>query len=111
MSTSKTKSGPAVLKCSENLEHLFEWPPGKLWKERKDGNDKPFFDKISAIEKIGEGGFGEVFKGHRTYWREHTENSRINCDISKCLAIKVLKYKSAEASSKTSRNANSKQII
>ena len=105
MSTSNN-IGPEVIECSEKFQHKHEWPPGREWKLKHDGQ-KTYSVKICATDFIGKGGFGEVFKGHRTYLRD---GKRVDCR-PECFAIKVLKYKGkdAEESSRTSNNNHSKR--
>jgi serine/threonine protein kinase len=67
--------------------HELEWPTGNFITNK--GTVKPYFERICALEKIGKGGFGVVYFGHRCIWK-HKNEEEGNCCTKQPWAIKVL---------------------
>ena len=97
---SSTGSGPGG-RC---IEHRVEWPQESGdWFIGQAKNNDSFQFKICAVERIGQGGFAEVFKGHRFCKLPKGESC-----LSETLAVKVLTYeiKTSNSATKSSRSTN-----
>lgn len=99
---------PNISGSTENCDgrHKKEWPP-ESWFRTKDFKNADG-EKICAIEFIGQGGFGEVFKGHRRFIKSES-NYSLPC-VNESLAIKVLPYNEFTENLKKSSSAAASEL-
>ena len=78
------------INCSLGKCHIEEWPRHHLRENKDDRGDK-YYEKLCAVEQIGQGGFGKIYLGHK-YIQTQEEGiqttQRKKC-TEKLLAIKV----------------------
>ena len=100
-------------KCDRNDSHLKEWPPDQNWKYIKDTNGEIVAqEKFCAVECIGKGGFGEVYKGHSRIHKLTTGATACGrYDYPDVYAMKILKYpeKTASVTGKDTSSNHSKE--
>ena len=88
------------------LSHQQEWPPGDEWWLKTTPKGRKFGEKICAVQFIGEGGFGKVYRGHRKGFFSESPKCFAN---ENDFAIKIVQYPSSDENSYVSSNQNSKR--
>ena len=71
------------INCSLGKRHIKEWPRDHLRENKDDRGDK-YYEKLCAVEQIGQGGFGKIYLGHK--YIQTTQRKKCT---EKLLAIKV----------------------